>query len=124
MSVVRDDGWERSRGQLDWLLGELGPMPPAERVDSRAVWVAALINPIPALGVAPEVRPAVLAAQTSAERVEVVTQGLRVSIECVYPPLHTHTQTPAAAAREQQDAARASFGKSSSFPLQRTLCLL
>ena len=37
----------------------LGPMPPADEANERALWVAALINPLPALGVALEVRGSV-----------------------------------------------------------------
>ena len=39
-------------------------MPPADKPHRRAMWVAALINPLPALGVALEIRPAVLQASS------------------------------------------------------------
>jgi hypothetical protein len=55
-------------------------MPDADEVDNRAFWVAALINPLPALGVALEVRPSVLAATSSLARIEVVKRGLIDSI--------------------------------------------
>ena len=55
-------------------------MPDAQYADDRALWVAALINPLPALGVALEIRPAALAASTALERVEVVKRGLQDSI--------------------------------------------
>jgi hypothetical protein len=53
-------GWERHRQQISTLLHELGPIPPTERFSARAVWVAALVNPLPPLGVSSEIRPAVL----------------------------------------------------------------
>ena len=45
-------GRERQPGQIDQVRGDLGPMPVASRPSERAVWVAALINPLPGLGVA------------------------------------------------------------------------
>eukprot|EP00966_Prymnesium_polylepis_P257503 5948617-Prymnesium_polylepis.2 len=54
--------------------------------DARALWVAGLINPLPALGVALEVRPAALMASTTDERLEVVEMGLRDSIKRLQSP--------------------------------------
>ena len=71
---------ERTAGQLVQLLADLGPMPEAEEADDRAFWAAALINPLPALGVAREVRPAVLRATEALERVELVHSALVDSI--------------------------------------------
>ena len=59
ISLVRSTGRERQPDQIATLLGDLGPMPDAEYADDRALWVGALINPLPALGVALEIRPAV-----------------------------------------------------------------
>lgn len=39
-------------------------MPPVRDADALALWAAALVNPLPALGVALEIRPAVLDATT------------------------------------------------------------
>lgn len=44
------------------------------------MWVAALINPLPALGVAMEIRPAVLQASSAAGALAVVTSGIQSSI--------------------------------------------
>jgi len=68
---VREGGHERSPNQLEELFCDLGPMPPAEDCDDRAMWVAAMINPLPALGVAYEIRPAVLTAQSPTTRLQV-----------------------------------------------------
>ena len=46
--------------------------------EDRAFWVGALINPLPALGVAPEVRPSMLQSQDSLATIGIVTQGLQV----------------------------------------------
>ena len=56
------------------------PMPPAEEPRNRALWVAALINPLPALGVSLEIRPAVLSAPTTAAALEAVMHGIKTSI--------------------------------------------
>ena len=50
------------------------------------MWVAGLINPLPALGVALEVRPAVLMAETADLRVQVAEMGLRDSIQRLASP--------------------------------------
>ena len=78
--LVREGGHERHPDQLNNLFRDLGPMPPAEDCDDRAIWLAALINPLPALGVALEIRPAVLTAQATSTRLEVALAGLKSSI--------------------------------------------
>ena len=80
-NFVRAGGHEKQDGQLDAVLKDLGEMPDASLPGARAVWVAALINPLPGLGVAWEIRPAMLAATTSAERLEVAIAGITASIE-------------------------------------------
>jgi len=80
LHLVRTGGHERQEGQLDLVLGHLGPMPPAKEVTARALWVAALINPLPSLGVAWEIRPSMLLAASSRERLEVCLRGLHDSI--------------------------------------------
>jgi hypothetical protein len=72
---------ERIIGQVDSIVTRLGSMPTAEQPSDRAFWVGALINPIPALGVAMEIRPALLLAKTPNERVDIVTAGIQQSIE-------------------------------------------
>ena len=79
-------GRERAPGQLDRVMEDIGPMPPAEKPSQRALWVAALINPLPALGVALEVRPAVLMAPTADLRLQVAETGLRDSIQRLQLP--------------------------------------
>lgn len=54
--LVVSGGRERQPGQISTLLAALGPMPAASHPDERALWVAALLNPLPALGVALEIR--------------------------------------------------------------------
>ena len=60
--------------------GDLGDLPAATKPYDRAMWVAALINPLPALGVAMEIRPAVLQATSTADALAVVTSGILSSI--------------------------------------------
>ena len=59
---------ERHPNQIDKLLGQLGKIPPEHKPSERAFWIGALINPLPALGVAMEVRPSLLMAKTAEER--------------------------------------------------------
>ena len=47
----------RYAAQLDGVLADLGPMPDADRPNTRALWVAGLINPVSKHGLALEVRP-------------------------------------------------------------------
>ena len=79
--LVRDKKRERTPGQLDGVLEDLGPMPPAAAANARALWVSALINPLPALGVALEVRPAALMAKDIDLRLKAVEMGLADSIK-------------------------------------------
>lgn len=62
LELVRGGGHERYPGHLEDVMRDLGPMPGPGSPNRRALWVAGLVNPLPALGVAMEVRPAVLLA--------------------------------------------------------------
>ena len=102
--------WERFHGQLGRSLADLGPMPPATDLDGtlhatipvippyklishrgagvveRSLWVGALINPLPGLGVAMEVRPLLLAAgDNPGEMVQIALEGIRGSIAHMTP---------------------------------------
>jgi Lon protease-like protein len=72
---------ERAPGQIDELLEQLGEIPPVEEPSELAFWVGALINPLPALGVALEVRPALLTAKKAEQRVQVALDGILRSIK-------------------------------------------
>mmetsp|Transcript_18820 Transcript_18820/g.22596 ORF Transcript_18820/g.22596 Transcript_18820/m.22596 type:complete len:168 (+) Transcript_18820:1-504(+) len=72
---------ERTPGQIDELLEQLGPIPSAEEPTERALWIGALINPIPAIGVAMEIRPSLLTAKTAQKRVDVAHEGIFKSIK-------------------------------------------
>ena len=70
---------------LDGVKLDLGPRPNARAQPTAfaprfALWVAALLNPLPALGVAPELRASVLMAASAEQRLVVVERGLRRSI--------------------------------------------
>ena len=72
---------ERQDGQIDGILDDLGPIPESEQPSERAFWVGALINPIPAMGVAIEVRPALLTAKTAEDRVQIAIDAIFRSIK-------------------------------------------
>ena len=73
---------EHTPGQIDQLLKDIGPIPSEDESPSeRAFWIGALINPLPGMGVAMEIRPQLLMARTAEERVLVARQGLLGSIK-------------------------------------------
>merc|ERR1711924_580059 len=74
-------GRERQPGHLNGVLSDLGPAPRPSEASACAHWVAALINPLPGLGLAHEVRPAVLRATSAREQLVAVTTTIRRSIE-------------------------------------------
>ena len=80
MRLVREGGHERAPRHLSRVLDELGPMPPPWCPSQRAFYVAALINPLPGLGVAPEIRPAILRARCGKDRLAVAREGVDRSI--------------------------------------------
>lgn len=55
---------------------ELGPMPPPSKPTALATWGAALINPVPALGVSPEIRGAVMHVQGADAKLAVLEKGI------------------------------------------------
>ena len=71
---------ERHPGQVDALLKQLGEIPPEHEPTERALWVGALINPLPSMGVAMEIRPALLVSKKTEERVQVALDGILKSI--------------------------------------------
>jgi hypothetical protein len=72
---------EHQPGQIDQLLQDIGPLPSWQDPSECAFWVGALINPIPALGVAFEIRPSLLTAQTAEQRTQIALTGLWNSIQ-------------------------------------------
>lgn len=72
---------ERSPGQIDAILEDLGKIPPSDQPSERAFWIGALINPLPGMGVALEIRPALLTAKKAEQRVEVALNGMLRSIK-------------------------------------------
>lgn len=64
--------WERFTGQVDGILGDLGDRPGADDLEALGFWVAALINPMPGMGVAPEIRQDCLELIDSGERLTLV----------------------------------------------------
>lgn len=77
---VVENQWERRPNHLQHVLDILGPMPTTTKPGNLAAWVAAAINPLPPLGVAREIRPAILAARTPTERLQIVKDALDESL--------------------------------------------
>ena len=80
---VRMGGLEKFQGQLDTILRDLGPCPPATEPEAACLWLAALLNPLPALGVAPEIRGHVLCRRGFAARNDALLTGLNASLQNV-----------------------------------------
>ena len=78
--LVVDGGHERQPDHLGLVRGHLGPMPEPDRPTELALWVGAYVNPLPALGVALEIRPLLLRASTAKERVDAAVAGIASSI--------------------------------------------
>mmetsp|Transcript_83197 Transcript_83197/g.166463 ORF Transcript_83197/g.166463 Transcript_83197/m.166463 type:complete len:287 (-) Transcript_83197:8-868(-) len=79
-ALVRQGRHERTRHHLSGVLDGLGPMPRAALPSRRALWCAALINPLPGLGVAREIRPAMISAVSPCERISVARVAIVDSI--------------------------------------------
>ena len=77
-ALVKKGKFERMPDQLALIKTDIGPMP--DDPSARSIWIASLINPLPALGVAYEIRPAMLGAETAAERVKIALNGIITSI--------------------------------------------
>jgi ATP-dependent protease La (LON) substrate-binding domain len=71
---------ERHPYQIDTILNDIGTIPTCEEPTNLSFWIGALINPLPALGVAYEIRPSLLLAETAEERVDIVIEGIQKSI--------------------------------------------
>jgi hypothetical protein len=82
--IVRTSGRERFPGHLDGVRRDLGEMP--DTPNARALWIAGFINPLPAIGVALEIRPGVLTARSTERRLIMADQGLRDSISRLKDP--------------------------------------
>jgi hypothetical protein len=80
LALVRELGLEQSPRHLAAVLDDLGALPPARCPSRRALWVGALVNPLPGLGVAPEVRPRLLASSTARRRVTVAAAAIDDSL--------------------------------------------
>eukprot|EP00928_Gymnodinium_smaydae_P081131 TRINITY_DN64700_c0_g1_i1.p1 TRINITY_DN64700_c0_g1~~TRINITY_DN64700_c0_g1_i1.p1 ORF type:complete len:402 (+),score=60.99 TRINITY_DN64700_c0_g1_i1:44-1207(+) len=78
--AVSEGGWLRFPGHLALVKEHLGPTPGTDRPGTLAAWAVALANPLPALGVAPEMRPDLLNANEPLERVKVAEECLKASL--------------------------------------------
>ena len=80
---VRTNSWERHPSHMDEVRRLLEDMPPDDEPGKLALWIAAAINPLPPLGVAPEIRPSVLSAADDAERLTIIRDALDESLRVV-----------------------------------------
>ena len=78
--LVIDGKREQQPNHLELIRLHLGEFPDVKAFARRAVWVCAYINPIPSLGVAYEIRPALLMAPTVGDMLRIAKAGLELSI--------------------------------------------
>ena len=84
---VQRRGKERQAGQLRRILNKLGAAPSASEPEALGLWAAAVLNPLPALGLAPEVRPSCLSCLESSQRLKIVLAALEVCLHRTNPNL-------------------------------------
>lgn len=77
-------GWviqtgKSTEAEMDVRMKAIGPIP--DEIGERAMWTAALINPLPPLGVCLEIRPAMLACKNDLDRVKLAVAAIRSSID-------------------------------------------
>ena len=77
---VRRRGREREPGQLQRLLAQLGAVPPPSEPEALGFWAAAVVNPLPPLGLAAEVRPSCLSCDESAQRLRLCLAAVEESM--------------------------------------------
>ena len=77
---VRRRGREREPGQLERLLAQLGAVPPPSEPEALGFWAAAVVNPLPPLGLAAEVRPSCLSCDESAQRLRLCLAAVEESM--------------------------------------------
>lgn len=85
-ACVRRNGYERFEGQLEQILDDLGTCPCADAPEAVCMWLAALLNPLPALGVAPEIRGHVMGDEHWSVRFDAVQKGVEASLRTVSTP--------------------------------------
>ena len=72
---------ERQPGQIDRLIEDLGGIPKDNEPTEMAFWIGSLINPLPAMGVAREIRPALLMAESAEDRINIAYDGILRSVK-------------------------------------------
>lgn len=72
---------ERQPGQIEKLLEDLGELPDEDEPSEIAFWIGSMINPLPAMGVAMEIRPSLLMSESAEERIKIAHDGLVRSIK-------------------------------------------
>jgi hypothetical protein len=72
---------EHFSGQIDQLLIDIGPIPHYTQPTECSFWIGALINPLPGMGVALEIRPLLLMSNNSYERINIAVSSIYASIK-------------------------------------------
>lgn len=86
IAEVQHGRWERQDGQLEHVLASAGPMPAETELEQLGLWGAAVVNPLPPLGVAPEIRINALEATDSVVRLRLLLAALETSLQAMTAP--------------------------------------
>ena len=86
IAEVQNGRWERQDGQLEHVLASAGPMPAETELEQLGLWGAAVVNPLPPLGVAPEIRINALEATDSVVRLRLLLAALETSLQAMTAP--------------------------------------
>ena len=79
-------GSHRAAVERSWAM--LGPEPSDDELESLGFWAAAVLNPLPPLGLALEIRPAALEAGDTRERLSLALHACELSLDHLRrPPL-------------------------------------
>jgi len=82
--LVRSNAWERYPNHMEEVRNIVGPIPePDKQPGQLSIWLAAVINPLPPLGVSKEIRLAVLSATNTMHRLRIVSDALDESLAIV-----------------------------------------
>ena len=80
---VVEGRWQRRPNHLPDVMARLGARPGADEAEALSVWAAALLNPLPGLGVCFEIRPEALELTSSEERLRLCIATAQQSLRMI-----------------------------------------
>ena len=80
---VVEGRWQRRPNHLRDVMAKLGDRPAADAPEALSLWAAALLNPLPGLGVCFEIRPEALELTSSEERLRLCITTAQQSLRMI-----------------------------------------